>query len=287
MGGRDAEQKWRLGRLRRRQRLLLSQQHPLRRSWRAARSADRGRDRPLCRHDGAVGRARARGWNAASHYLRKARRVPDGSWFGRWGVNYIYGTWSALAGLNARRPGPGDETMRARRRSGWSRSRIADGGWGENCDSYKLDYKGYEPAPSTASQTAWALAGADGGGRGGSSRGGARHRLSAGARRSRTGCGARRITPAADSRGSSISIITAIRDSSRSGRWRATATSRPATRGGWRWDCEAPVTVLAVTGLKREALIAGGPGVVAIAGGGDTGSLVEQAQGAARRISRA
>ena len=34
-----------------------------------------------------------------------------------------------------------------------------DGGWGENCDSYKLDYKGYEPAPSTASQTAWALLG--------------------------------------------------------------------------------------------------------------------------------
>jgi squalene cyclase len=34
-----------------------------------------------------------------------------------------------------------------------------DGGWGENCDSYRLDYKGYEPAPSTASQTAWALLG--------------------------------------------------------------------------------------------------------------------------------
>jgi squalene-hopene/tetraprenyl-beta-curcumene cyclase len=35
----------------------------------------------------------------------------------------------------------------------------ADGGWGESCDSYSLDYKGYEPAPSTASQTAWALLG--------------------------------------------------------------------------------------------------------------------------------
>jgi squalene-hopene/tetraprenyl-beta-curcumene cyclase len=34
-----------------------------------------------------------------------------------------------------------------------------DGGWGESCDSYRLDYKGYEPAPSTASQTAWALLG--------------------------------------------------------------------------------------------------------------------------------
>jgi squalene-hopene/tetraprenyl-beta-curcumene cyclase len=35
----------------------------------------------------------------------------------------------------------------------------ADGGWGEDCDSYKLDYRGYEPAPSNASQTAWALLG--------------------------------------------------------------------------------------------------------------------------------
>jgi len=35
----------------------------------------------------------------------------------------------------------------------------ADGGWGEGCDSYKLDYSGYEPAPSTSSQTAWALLG--------------------------------------------------------------------------------------------------------------------------------
>src|SRR5260370_40926592 len=34
-----------------------------------------------------------------------------------------------------------------------------DGGWGEDCTSYKLDYRGYEPAPSTASQTAWALLG--------------------------------------------------------------------------------------------------------------------------------
>ena len=34
-----------------------------------------------------------------------------------------------------------------------------DGGWGEDCESYRLDYKGYEPAPSTASQTGWALLG--------------------------------------------------------------------------------------------------------------------------------
>ena len=47
----------------------------------------------------------------------------------------------------------------ARAPTGWSAIQNPDGGWGENCDSYKLDYKGYEPAPSTASQTAWALLG--------------------------------------------------------------------------------------------------------------------------------
>jgi squalene-hopene/tetraprenyl-beta-curcumene cyclase len=90
-------------------------------------------------------------------YLRKTQ-MKDGSWFGRWGVNYIYGTWSALAGLNAAGLPPEDETMR--RGAGWLIAiQNGDGGWGENCNSYKLDYKGYEPAPSTASQTAWALMG--------------------------------------------------------------------------------------------------------------------------------
>ncbi|HXR96026.1 MAG TPA: squalene--hopene cyclase, partial [Rhizomicrobium sp.] len=90
-------------------------------------------------------------------YLRSTQRV-DGSWWGRWGVNYIYGTWSALAGLNAAGLGPDDATMR--RAADWLIAiQNPDGGWGENCDSYKLDYKGYESAPSTASQTAWALLG--------------------------------------------------------------------------------------------------------------------------------
>jgi len=90
-------------------------------------------------------------------YLRKTQ-LADGSWFGRWGVNYIYGTWSALAGLNGAGLPPDDEAMR--RAVNWlAQIQNPDGGWGENCDSYKLDYKGYEPAPSTASQTAWALLG--------------------------------------------------------------------------------------------------------------------------------
>jgi len=95
--------------------------------------------------------------DAGVAYLRKTQ-MADGSWFGRWGVNYIYGTWSALAGLNAAGLAPDDATMR--RAADWLvKIQNPDGGWGENCDSYKLDYKGYEPAPSTASQTAWALLG--------------------------------------------------------------------------------------------------------------------------------
>jgi squalene-hopene/tetraprenyl-beta-curcumene cyclase len=82
----------------------------------------------------------------------------DGSWFGRWGVNYIYGTWSALAGLNAAGLDPDSPSIR--RAADWLVAiQNEDGGWGESCDSYKLDYHGYEPAPSAPSQTAWALLG--------------------------------------------------------------------------------------------------------------------------------
>jgi squalene-hopene/tetraprenyl-beta-curcumene cyclase len=80
----------------------------------------------------------------------------DGSWYGRWGMNYIYGTWSALCGLNAIGLAPSDPAIT--RAADWLISiQNPDGGWGEDGTSYKLDYKGYEPAPSTASQTAWAL----------------------------------------------------------------------------------------------------------------------------------
>ena len=82
----------------------------------------------------------------------------DGSWFGRWGVNYVYGTWSALCALNAAGVEPSAPVMR--KAVSWLRAiQNPDGGWGEDCDSYKLDYRGYEPAASTASQTAWALLG--------------------------------------------------------------------------------------------------------------------------------
>jgi len=82
----------------------------------------------------------------------------DGSWYGRWGMNYIYGTWTALCSLNA--AGMPHDDPRMKRAVQWLLSiQNKDGGWGEGGESYKLDYRGYERAPSTASQTAWALLG--------------------------------------------------------------------------------------------------------------------------------
>jgi squalene-hopene/tetraprenyl-beta-curcumene cyclase len=94
---------------------------------------------------------------AAIEYLRREQES-DGSWFGRWGVNYIYGTWSALCALNAVGIKP-EEPMVARA-TGWLKSiQNPDGGWGEDCDSYALDHEGHVAGTSTASQTAWALLG--------------------------------------------------------------------------------------------------------------------------------
>ena len=93
----------------------------------------------------------------ALDYLRRTQ-LADGSWYGRWGMNYIYGTWSVLCGLNAAGLDPASPVMR--KAVDWLVSiENADGGWGEDGTSYNLDYQGYEPAPSTASQTAWALIG--------------------------------------------------------------------------------------------------------------------------------
>jgi squalene-hopene/tetraprenyl-beta-curcumene cyclase len=85
-------------------------------------------------------------------------QLADGSWFGRWGVNYIYGTWSALCALNA--AGFDGTRPSVRKAVDWLIAiQNEDGGWGEDCTSYRLDYRGHEPAPSNASQTAWALLG--------------------------------------------------------------------------------------------------------------------------------
>ena len=93
----------------------------------------------------------------ALDYMLKEQE-PDGSWYGRWGMNYVYGTWTALCSLNAAGLTPDDPRMK--RGAQWLLSiQNKDGGWGEDGDSYKLNYRGYEQAPSTASQTAWALLG--------------------------------------------------------------------------------------------------------------------------------
>ncbi|MBI4297334.1 MAG: squalene--hopene cyclase [Chloroflexi bacterium] len=89
-------------------------------------------------------------------YLKKEQEA-DGAWFGRWGVNYIYGTWSAMLALKAAGEDMGQEYIR--RAAAWLKARHnPDGGWGESCDSYKNpSLRGQ--GPSTASQTAWAIMG--------------------------------------------------------------------------------------------------------------------------------
>ncbi|MDR3449091.1 MAG: squalene--hopene cyclase, partial [Alphaproteobacteria bacterium] len=97
---------------------------------------------------------------AAIEYLRREQE-PEGCWFGRWGTNYIYGTWSVMGALNAIGVDPKDRMMR--RAVEWLVGKQrADGGWGEDGASYwkeKPDYKSRwgECAVSTPAQTAWAL----------------------------------------------------------------------------------------------------------------------------------
>lgn len=89
-------------------------------------------------------------------YIRRDQ-CPDGSWFGRWGANYIYGTWQVLRGL--RTIGEDMRQPYIRRAVAWLKNhQNADGGWGESLRSYDDPaYKGI--GASTASQTAWAIMG--------------------------------------------------------------------------------------------------------------------------------
>ncbi len=87
----------------------------------------------------------------------KHEQEDDGSWYGRWGVNYIYGTWSVLAGLRA--IGEDLSEPYIRRAVAWLESKQnSDGGWGESCLSYG-DPAYSAKGASTPSQTAWALMG--------------------------------------------------------------------------------------------------------------------------------
>jgi squalene-hopene/tetraprenyl-beta-curcumene cyclase len=104
-----------------------------------------------------VGHGREHSAVAGAIEFLKREQEPDGSWFGRWGTNYVYGTWSVLGALNA-----AGEDMRApyvRRAVEWLESRQQeDGGWGESCGSYWPELR-QETVASTPSQTAWALLG--------------------------------------------------------------------------------------------------------------------------------
>jgi len=92
----------------------------------------------------------------AVEFLRRTQR-PDGSWWGRWGVNFIYGTWCALTGLAA--IGEDRRAPYIRRAVEWLIARQnADGGWGETVASYD-DETLAGRGESTPSQTAWALIG--------------------------------------------------------------------------------------------------------------------------------
>ena len=92
----------------------------------------------------------------AEAYVRREQE-PNGAWWGRWGVNYVYGTWSVLRGLAAL--GIGAEDLAVTRAADWLESyQQEDGGWGESCASY-LPGREFETLAPTASQTAWAVMG--------------------------------------------------------------------------------------------------------------------------------
>ncbi|MGA2286454.1 MAG: prenyltransferase/squalene oxidase repeat-containing protein, partial [Dehalococcoidia bacterium] len=99
---------------------------------------------------------------AGVDYLKR-RQESDGSWFGRWGVNHLYGTGLVLPSLVA--AGGGGAQGHVERAAGWlTRMQHDDGGWGETCATYHdPSLKGL--GPSTASQTAWALLGLVAGGK--------------------------------------------------------------------------------------------------------------------------
>jgi squalene-hopene/tetraprenyl-beta-curcumene cyclase len=95
--------------------------------------------------------------DAALAFIRHEQEA-EGCWLGRWGTNYIYGTWSVLVALAA--AGVPPEAPEIRSAVAWLEARQRpDGGWGEDCRSYRPGMPKGEGSVSTASQTAWALLG--------------------------------------------------------------------------------------------------------------------------------
>ena len=86
----------------------------------------------------------------------KNEQEEDGSWFGRWGTNYIYGTWSVLHALKA-----AGENMNAsyiKKAIAWIKNKQnKDGGWGEDCATYWKEKKNMKSIKSMPSQTSWAI----------------------------------------------------------------------------------------------------------------------------------
>jgi squalene-hopene/tetraprenyl-beta-curcumene cyclase len=90
-------------------------------------------------------------------FIRREQE-PAGAWYGRWGTNYIYGTWSVLAALA--QTARAEDAAPMAQAAAWLRSRQHDdGGWGESCDSYWDAGCVARHDPSTACQTAWAVLG--------------------------------------------------------------------------------------------------------------------------------
>lgn len=93
----------------------------------------------------------------ALRFLKREQEA-DGSWYGRWGVNYIYGTWSVLSALRAIGEDMGQPYVR--KAVTWLKAKQnKDGGWGESCLSYEDQTAHAGVGTSTPSQTAWALLG--------------------------------------------------------------------------------------------------------------------------------
>jgi squalene-hopene/tetraprenyl-beta-curcumene cyclase len=104
----------------------------------------------------ALGEGQSEAVRRGLRYLKREQRQ-DGSWFGRWGVNYIYGTGGVLPALHA--AGVDMSRPHVRRAARWLAGRQnEDGGWGETCGSYDNAAEA-GGGPSTASQTAWGLLG--------------------------------------------------------------------------------------------------------------------------------
>ena len=205
----------------------------------------------------------------------------DGSWFGRWGVNYIYGTWSALAGLNA--AGLDSKDPMIRRAADWLIAiQNEDGGWGEDCDSYKLRLQRLRARAVDGVADGLGASRADGSRRSRSSVRGARHSLSA-AHPER-----RRIVAARALHGRRIParVLPALSRLSEILPALGRCALPQSQSGQCAPRCLRVVMLLAVTGLRREARIVESDDMTTISSGGNQPSLTQQIAIALRGTAR-